>query len=359
MTPSLDVYAVLFDIDGTLLDSTPAFLEIMRRGCEELGWPQPADDFMRQVMTFRRDPIEVLFGAQRTDAKQMREQIFEITQRIWQPLFQDLAHPFEDTVATLNSLKAAGFRLGIVTDSNHEVVRRVTEQPGCPPVDVIITREEAEVRKPDPTSLNLAIAGLGVPPSHVIYVGDNPPDIVASRAAGVLAVGITTGSSTRQDLLDAEPDAVIDNLLELPQLLGLAPPAVRGTLVTGLGEASGFTEVDWVKAAMTELLGNAPHPGTVNLKLCEGAAAVVARHRHDEALHRHLVTPEGDFCPAVVHRVTLHHGEQDHAPLPGLVLWPEVPDYPADKLEIILPVRLRDHWPVDDGQPLIVRYLAR
>lgn len=357
MTSPVDVYAVLFDIDGTLLDSTPAFLEITRRACVELGWPEPAADFMRQVMTLRKHPVEVLFGGPVADAEAKQKALGEITWRIWQPLFQELAHPFDDAIETLAMLDAAGYRLGIVTDSNHEVVRRVTGQPGCPDLDVVITREEAGVRKPDPKSLQLALAGLGVPASHVVYVGDNPPDIAASRAAGVYAVGITTGSSTRGDLLAAEPDAVIDSLLELPSLLGLAPPAIQGSLASGLGQAAGFTGIDWVARTFARLLGGSPHPGTLNLELSPGAAAVVARHRHDARLRRHVMEPRAEFCRAICHRVELHHGEHDREPLPGVVLWPEVPGYPDTKLELILPLRLRDHWELDDGAPLVVRYL--
>ena len=54
--------AALFDLDGTLLDSIPAFLAITRRACRELGWPQPAPGYIREVMTLGRSPIEALLG---------------------------------------------------------------------------------------------------------------------------------------------------------------------------------------------------------------------------------------------------------------------------------------------------------
>jgi len=54
--------AVLFDLDGTLLDSIPAFLAITRRACTQLGWPQPQAGYIREVMTLGRSPIEALLG---------------------------------------------------------------------------------------------------------------------------------------------------------------------------------------------------------------------------------------------------------------------------------------------------------
>ena len=354
-----ETHAILFDVDGTLLDSTPAFLEITRRACRSLGWPEPQDDLMRQVMTLRRQPAEILFPDgfpdPAMDPESVRRELSGAAMAVWEEVFEAIAHPFSDSIETLRALHAAGYRLGVVTDSNHQVVRRITRQHGCPPLAVVVTREEAGVQKPDPTGIRLAVEQLGLAPDAVLYIGDNPIDIEAAHGAGVRVLGITTGPSLREDFAPFAPHGVIDALAELPALVRLAPPVVTGQLTRGLGEAGAFLRIDWVREQIEAALGGPFHAGTLNLECSPAAAAVVARQRDVATLRRYRIEPQGDFCAAWCHAVELSHGELAS---PGLLLWPEVPDYPATKLELILPQRLEAPWPLAEGTSFRLRYRA-
>lgn len=350
--PAVPVYAVLFDMDGTLLDSTSTYFEITRRACLELGWPAPGEHLMREVMTRRRHPVEALFGDV-PDAAAREQALTGAAMKLWQPLFTELARPFADAVPVLDALHRAGMRLGVVTDSNDFVVARVAGAPGCPPFDTVVTRERAGARKPSPAGIELALADLGVAPEAALYVGDNPCDIEAATAAGVRAVGITTGPSLREDLEGCGAHAVIDALTELPALLAPGAPVVHGELATGLGKAGGFLALDWVGAQVRTLLGSEFYPGTVNLRLSEAAARLVERHRDDAALVRHEIDPAPGFCRAWCHAVELGRaGER----IPALTLWPEVDGYASTQVEVICAPRLRDHWRLADGQRLTVHY---
>lgn len=347
-------YAVLFDIDGTLLNSTPAFEEIMLQACRRLEWPKPPADMMQQLMTYRRDPIEMLFG-QVADAADRQQALHEAAQSLWEPLFKQIAHPFDDAIKVLQHFQQNGFRVGIVTDSNHQVVERITSQPGCPDMDVIVTREESGVRKPNPRPMQLALEGIGLDPSAVIYVGDNPGDIEAGAAVGMAVIGITTGPSSREVLQAAGAIAVIDSLSELIDLLNLAPPAITGVLTTGLGVASAFTCANGVQGWLNNTLGKTAHPGTVNLHCSDTTAEVVARHRHDPWLRRHVMAGAGHYCDAHFHPVSLATADGNHQ-TEALLMWPEVADYPANKLELICAFSLRDRWQLSDNQSLLIRY---
>ncbi len=358
------VRAVLFDLDGTLLDSLPAFLAITRRACRELGWPQPGAGFMREVMTLGRSPIEALLGPV-DDAEERRAQLTAASTRLWKPLFEQEARLFHDTLPVLQRLFDDGFRLGIVTDSNHFVVKRLTSARGCPPLEVIVTREEAPARKPSPSGIDLALRRMRLEPHAAAYVGDNPIDIQAASSAGVRAFGITTGASRRDDLLPHGPHAVVDSLTELhvhlpagPQPIQDAPGApaiVRGELVSGLGQASGFLAVDWVRDAIEAMLGGPFHPGTVNLDSDARGAQLAARHRHDVRLRRFELPARDSFCSALLHAVELSHGLLS---TPALLLWPQVAGYPDEKLELICPIPLREGWALADGAMLDLRYLT-
>ena len=352
--------AALFDLDGTLLDSIPAFLAITRRACRELGWPQPGAGYIREVMTLGRPPIEALLGPV-PDVEARRSELGTATMKLWQDVFAQEARLFHDTLPVLQRLAAAGWRLGIVTDSNHFVVSHLIEAPGCPPIDVIITRDEAPARKPSPSGIELALQRLGLPPQAAFYVGDNPIDIRAAHGAGVRVFGITTGASLREDLLPHGPHAVLDSLSELPDHLaaGLpfpgSGPVVSGKLVSGLGEAGGFLDIPWVREAISACLGGPFYPGTVNLALSPEDAAQVVRYRDDPRLRRFHLPARGDYCPALLHAVQLSHRFMR---TPALLLWPQVQGYPVDKLEMICPMPLRSGWRLADGTRLDVRYLT-
>jgi HAD superfamily hydrolase (TIGR01549 family) len=353
--------AALFDLDGTLLDSIPAFLAITRRACRELGWPQPAPGYIREVMTLGRSPIEALLGPV-PDPDARRRELTAASMALWQDVFAEEARLFHDTLDVLRHLSGAGWRLGIVTDSNHFVVSRLTETPGCPPIEVVITREEAPARKPSPSGIQLALTRLGLTPTVAIYVGDNPIDIQAAHGAGVRAFGITTGASLREDLLPHGPHAVLDSLSELPRHLTALPPVapcapvVSGTLTQGLGEAGGFLNVPWVREAIADVLGQPFFPGTVNLALDPQVAVHVARYRQDARLRRFELPARGDYCPALLHAVELSHRFMRTR---ALLLWPQMPGYPDDKLELICPMPLRSGWSLSDGARLDVRYLTQ
>jgi HAD superfamily hydrolase (TIGR01509 family) len=345
--------AVLFDLDGTLLDSIPAFLEITRRACARLGWPAPAPGYIREVMTLGRSPIEALLGPVADEAA-LRRELSAASQHLWQDVFAGEVRLFADTLAVLRQLADDGFRLGIVTDSNHFVVGQLVNTPGCPPIEVVITRDEAGARKPSPLGIQRALAELGLTPADAVYVGDNPIDIRAAHDAGVRVFGITTGAAHRDDLLPHGPHAVLDALSELHAHLAPADRhTVTGRLASGLGEARSFLAIDWVRDAIETLLGGPFHPGTVNLALDAMTAAQVARLRGEPGLRRHELAARGDFCAALLHAATVTCGKFG---TPALLLWPQVPGYPDNKLELICPIALRADWGIADGARLDLRY---
>ncbi|MFQ5828757.1 MAG: DUF120 domain-containing protein [Candidatus Methylomirabilia bacterium] len=121
---------------------------------------------------------------------------------------------------------------------------------------------------------------------------------------------------------------------------------ISGRVVSGRGEGSRFTELEWFRGQ----LGFIPYPGTLNLEV---------RGRGWEALRRTLarekgipiVPPEG-FCAAKCFRVVVNDT------LEGAAVFPEVPNYPPDKLEIVAPHPVRERLGLRDGDRVRVRVLA-
>jgi riboflavin kinase len=122
---------------------------------------------------------------------------------------------------------------------------------------------------------------------------------------------------------------------------------LQGTLCSGLGEGATFTELDWVAHEFRERLGFAPHPGTVNLSLT-GDEWLKVRARLKEMAGIAIIPPPG-FCAAKCFSVLLN------GRVGGFAILPDVPDYPATKLEIVAPVFVRQELNLQDGDCVNLR----
>lgn len=120
-----------------------------------------------------------------------------------------------------------------------------------------------------------------------------------------------------------------------------------GVVCSGLGEGARFTALDWVGAAFARRLGFAAWPGTLNLRM---AGAAWRRWRRDLPQRRGVrIDPPPGFCAATCFAVTLDDRVRAAA------VFPDVPDYPDDKLELVAPVALRETLALHDGARVRVR----
>jgi len=125
------------------------------------------------------------------------------------------------------------------------------------------------------------------------------------------------------------------------------PAAFTGVVCSGVGEAAGFLAIDWVREGLQRAFGFEPWPGTLNLRM-QGADWQRWRARLFE--HPAIVLqPAPGFCPARCFAVRLADR------LDGAIVFPEVPGYPEDKLEIVAPLHLRTAMALQDGDRLRVQ----
>ncbi|WP_018989891.1 DUF120 domain-containing protein [Aromatoleum toluclasticum] len=122
---------------------------------------------------------------------------------------------------------------------------------------------------------------------------------------------------------------------------------LEGEVTQGLGEGSRFTAIDWVVAEFRQKLGFIPWPGTFNLRM-RGGAWDWAR-AHLRAATGIAITPRDGFCAAKCFGVSI----AGH--LTGAVVFPEMPDYPDDKFEIVAPLPIRETLGLQDGDLVNLR----
>jgi pyrophosphatase PpaX len=201
---------ILFDLDGTLIDSVGLIRESHRFAVREvLGADLPDEVLVANVGRPLIDQMRV-FSADRA------EELLQVYRRWNHANTEALLRAYPAMEDLLAELRAEGRRLGIVTSKSHPTVDLAfAVLPLRHHLDVVIAAEDTDRHKPDPEPVLKALERLGATPERAVYVGDAPFDLRAARAAGVAAVGVTWGFFPRETLEAERPDLLVDTVEEL------------------------------------------------------------------------------------------------------------------------------------------------
>ena len=131
---------------------------------------------------------------------------------------------------------------------------------------------------------------------------------------------------------------------------------MTGIIFSDLGQASSFMALGWVQDLLMERLGYHPFPATLNLRPKGAEDAEIWRRIRNDHPGTRLTPASESHCGAKLYRVEVH-AAANAAKVRGAVLLPEISHYPPDKIEIVAPMRLKDHFAVGDGDPLTVEFL--
>ena len=221
-TRKIKVKAVLFDLDGTLIDSVDAYLGIVNTVFGRLGLALPEREEVLKVMQYMKNPWESLVPHDRDDREQIIEECRKIDKEVLQQVFGRQLKLIDGSLGVLKNLKSRGFPVGIVTASWGTFGVGFLKRHGLSEyIDVIITHREVPVKKPAPDGILECLRQLGCQPAEAVYVGDSPVDVMAGKAAGTFTVGVLTGTSKREILADLGPDMVVNDVGELAEVIEL------------------------------------------------------------------------------------------------------------------------------------------
>jgi pyrophosphatase PpaX len=228
-----DVTAVLFDLDGTLVDTIELILAAHDHAfaCHLKGpWPT-RHAVIRNLGRPLRDALLEYAAADGLGEPALAAPEMVATYRAFQNEHHDrLVTAYDGLRDTVLALRQRGFILGVVTSRARKSARREIEQFGLADLlSVQVFLEDTARHKPDPEPLLEAARRGGFDPRQAIYVGDSIHDIAAGRSAGMKTAAALWGPFDRRDLEAAGPDAFV----ETPQgLLALLPERVRGDQTT-------------------------------------------------------------------------------------------------------------------------------
>jgi pyrophosphatase PpaX len=210
--------AVLFDLDGTVVDTIPHILESFRHATADvLGEALPDDVLMHYV--------GVPLAAQMryfTDDEAIAERLLASYREFNRRTHDEMARLYPNTRATLEILAGAGLPMAIVTSKSRMMAERAIDLFGLGGYfPVVVTADDTPTHKPDPQPVLYGASLLGVDPARAVYVGDSPADIESGKGAGAGTVAATWGVASRERLEAVLPDAIINDIAELPALLGI------------------------------------------------------------------------------------------------------------------------------------------
>jgi phosphoglycolate phosphatase len=217
--------AVLFDLDGTLLDTADDIGLALNRAIGEFGWPQVSLTDVRRFIgaggAILVDRAASLQG--RTLSPSMRGEIIQRFFHHYGELGENgeyAAEPYPGAVDALRDLHAAGVRIAVVTNKLERFARNVLRLRGLMNwVDCVVGGDTCARRKPDPQPLLYACQAVGVSPQATLMVGDSVHDAHAARAAGIAMVCVSYGYNEGSDPSFLPCDALIDSLAALPGML--------------------------------------------------------------------------------------------------------------------------------------------
>ena len=202
---------VLFDLDGTVVDSGAIILASMRHATREVLGRDYSDAELLQAVG--GPGLEAQMSAL---APEHVERLVDVYRAHNEPLHDEL-EACAGMGDVLGRLHDEGRRLGVVTAKRRATVELAfANVPLGHLFETIVGGDETERHKPDPEPLLLGAERLGADPAATAYVGDSPFDVRAAKAAGMFAVAVTWGWIHERARLEAEhPDAIVNHAEEL------------------------------------------------------------------------------------------------------------------------------------------------
>lgn len=213
--------AVIFDLDGTLLNTLGDLTAAVNHGLAACGLPARTE---AQVRGYVGDGVKELIA--RACPADAEESTKAAVLAAYLPYYaahnMDLTAPYEGVMDLLAELRQNGVKIAVVSNKHDAGVQALCAHYFDGLSDLAVGGSDARPLKPAPDSLLYAIEQLGVTPDEVWYVGDSVQDILTARNAGVKCVAVTWGFQDRPRLAAENPTRLADNAEELRQTVFFA-----------------------------------------------------------------------------------------------------------------------------------------
>lgn len=212
---------VLFDLDGTLLDTERDFTQILNNQLSSYGLPPVSPANVRNTVSSGARAL-IMLGYQIDDShEQFADYLNELLERYLIRIPQTESVLFPGIENLLGALEHEKYSWGIVTNKPSRFTLPLIEKfPALQKSGVVICPDQLSNSKPDPEGILLACTQLQCDPAEVLYVGDHPKDVQAARSAGAVSIGVRWGyipedlpiETWQADIVINHPDEILDHV---------------------------------------------------------------------------------------------------------------------------------------------------
>ncbi len=207
------IEGLIFDLDGTLLDSKRTILRCLNAALSEFGFEEFADDDLYSMIGMDLGEILDIKGADRPDVRDW------YTEKQLSTFMQDMTL-YDGTPELLKSMKDAGYIIGVVTMRRSRIALEVMSGLGIKMYfDQVVGADDVREPKPSPVHTLAACDNLGLEPERVAMIGDSKLDMLSAKAAGCTAVGVTWGMGSVRELEESGADHMVHSMKDLAGLL--------------------------------------------------------------------------------------------------------------------------------------------
>lgn len=212
-----DVALVVFDWDGTVMDSVGRIVSSMRAAAELSGLMVPSEYQVKQIIGLSMDPVfDILFPGITT---LQRQTVFEHFRQQYMSDQHPATPLFAGAEQVIRQLKQQGLLLAVATGKARKGLARLFAETGLETYfDTSRCADEAE-SKPSPDMLKQILTELKLPAHRAVMVGDSIHDMAMAQAIDMPRIAVTHGAHDREQLSRYQPKAIIDSLPELLKAL--------------------------------------------------------------------------------------------------------------------------------------------
>jgi phosphoglycolate phosphatase len=210
--------AVVFDLDGTLLDTLEDLRSSVNHALRLHGFPEMTYE---EIRTFVGNGVRnlMLKAVPGGDAEPAFEAVFADFRSHYAVHWRELTAPYEGVIPLVEELHRRGLKLAVVSNKSDAEVKNLCAEFFGDKMACVRGEVPGVPRKPEPDSVFLALEALGVPRESALYVGDSEVDVRTARNAGLACAAVTWGFRTREELKEAGAETFIDTPAELLEMI--------------------------------------------------------------------------------------------------------------------------------------------
>lgn len=211
-------HAVIFDLDGTLLNTLGDLRAATNHALEVRGLPPHS---MEEIRQFIGNGIRLLICRAMPEGTPEAEidAALDDFKAYYAAHIHDRTVPYDGIPQLLTALRKRGVKVAVLSNKIDSASQQLIEYFFPGKTDVVFGEHVGVPRKPDPTSCRMVMQQLGVQPEQVLYVGDSGTDMQTAKNAGLYAVGVTWGFRSKEVLLEYGADILVHRPEQILQIL--------------------------------------------------------------------------------------------------------------------------------------------